>query len=86
MSPASASPCWPRLLNVHLAASYLSVGPQTIRDWVAEGLITPVPMPGSTLRDNHGKKISAAGRRKISKILIDRADIDAFIEQRKGAA
>ena len=74
---------WPRLLDVHKAADYMSLGPQTIRDWVNEEILMPVPMPGSTLRDRHGKIIAPASKRRIAKILIDRNDLDQLIEEAK---
>jgi hypothetical protein len=75
---------WPRLLDVHLAAAYLSVGESTIRDYVAERILRPVELPGSTLRDRAGQIITPASRRRIAKILIDRTDLDGLIESRKG--
>jgi hypothetical protein len=76
---------WPRLLDIHLAAQYLSIGESTIRDYVAEGILCPVELPGSTLKDKNGKVIARAGSRRIAKILIDREDLDRLIEQRKAA-
>jgi hypothetical protein len=77
------SPISPRLLDLHLAAIYCSVGERTISDWIHDGILTPVPMPGSTLRDRHGRLIARASRRKLAKILIDRQDIDELIDSRK---
>jgi hypothetical protein len=73
----------PRLLDVYKAAAYLCVGPQTVRDWVAAGLLSVVPMPGSTLRNRHGQVIAPASKRRIAKILIDRADLDRLIDEAK---
>jgi hypothetical protein len=78
--------CWPRLLSLQLAAAYSSVGARTIEDWIHDGLIEPVPMPGSTLKDKAGNIIARAGRRRIAKILIDRADLDRLIDERKGVS
>jgi hypothetical protein len=75
---------WPRLLDIHLAAAYCSVGDRTVEDWIHDGLLTPVPMPGSTLRDRSGQVIATAGRRRIVKILIDRGDLDRLIDERRG--
>lgn len=75
--------CWPRLLDIHLAAAYLSLGESTIRDYVTDGLLHPVELPGSTLRDRAGKIIARAQTRRIAKILIDRSDLDALIDMRK---
>lgn len=83
MNQEQGFPVWPRLLDIHLAAVYLSVGEATVRDWVADGLLATVPMPGSTLRDRQGQVVAPASRRPIAKILIDRSDLDALIDQRK---
>jgi hypothetical protein len=80
----SGIPGWPRLLDLRLAAIYASVGPATVNDWVKDNLLTPVEMPGSTLRDRAGNVIAHAKARRIAKILIDRADLDKLIDQRKG--
>jgi hypothetical protein len=74
---------WPRLLDVRLAAEYLTVGPQTIRDYVADRLLAPVPMPASAERDSHGNLISSPSRRKISKFLFDIRDLDKLVDERK---
>lgn len=76
--------CWPRLLDIHLAAQYLSVGESTVRDYISDGLLHPVKLPGSTLRDQSGRVIAHAKNRKIVKILIDKADLDRFIDERRG--
>lgn len=76
---ASPMPAWPRLLNIHLAAQYCSVGEATIRDWIGDDLLTPVQMPGSTIRRKK-KVISKASRHHIAKILLDRQDLDALID------
>lgn len=77
---------WPRLLDTRAAALYCSVGEQTVRDWVVDGILQPVRMPGTTLRDKAGKVVVHASRRPIAKILIDRGELDRLIDQRKGAA
>ena len=77
---------WPRLFDVHLAAQYCSVGEQTIRDWVVAELLSPVPMPGSTLRDKAGNIIAHAKDRRIAKILLAKEDVDRLIDERKGGA
>jgi predicted site-specific integrase-resolvase len=66
-----------------LAAQYLSVGESTIRDYLDDGLLRVVPLPGSTLRDRNGTVKVHAKNHKIAKILIDKTDLDAFIEARK---
>lgn len=86
MADNTALACWPRLLDIHSAAAYSSVGESTIRDWIADQILKPVEMPGSTLRDKAGKVIAHAKARRIAKILIDRVDLDRLIEQRKREA
>jgi hypothetical protein len=82
-APRAAVACWPRLLDIHRAAAYLSVGEATIRDYVNDKILVPIPMPGSTLRDKSGKIIAHAKARKIAKILIDKADLDRLIDERR---
>jgi predicted site-specific integrase-resolvase len=75
--------CWPRLLSLKLAAAYASVCARTVEDWIHDGLLAPVPMPGSTLKDKQGNIIALGSRRRISKILIAREDLDRLIDQKK---
>jgi hypothetical protein len=74
---------WPRLLDIHLASAYLSVGEATIRDYVTDRVLQPIGLPGSILRDRSGRVIAHAGARKIAKLLFDRHDLDVFIERMK---
>ncbi|MBN2321254.1 MAG: helix-turn-helix domain-containing protein [Acidobacteria bacterium] len=76
---------WPRLLDLKTAAAYLSIGARTIEDWIRDGLLEPVPMPGSTIKDKSGKVICTAKSRRICKILIDREDLDRLIEERRAS-
>jgi hypothetical protein len=77
---------WPRLLDIHLAAAYLSVGESTIRDYVADRILQTVELPGSTLRDKEGNIVAHAKARRIAKILIAREDLDRLIDARKAGA
>lgn len=79
----AALPGWPRLLSLDLSAAYCSVGSRTVEDWIHDGLLTPVAMPGSTLKDKSGNVIASASQRRIAKILIDRESLDALIDARK---
>ncbi len=74
---------WPRLLDLKGAAAYLSIGPATIRDWGHDGIMQPVPLPGSCLRDRRGNILVRPGQRKLAKLLIDRNDIDELIQRAK---
>ena len=85
-NPGITLACWPRLMDVHLAAIYLSVGESTIRDYVAGGILRSVEMPGSTLRDRAGNIVAPAKNRKLAKIMLDKMDLDKFIEERKAAS
>ncbi len=72
-----AEPITPRLLNMRQAAAYLGCSFWTARDYVLQGLIPVVDMP--PLRAREGDR----QRRTLRRVLIDRADLDAFIESRK---
>jgi hypothetical protein len=85
MSERLALATWPRLLDIHLSAQYYSVGESTIRDYVADGILKPVELPGSTLRDKSGAIITHAKARRIAKILIAKEDLDRLIDERKSA-
>lgn len=74
----------PRLLDVAGSAFYLSVGVQTVRDWVEDGLLEPVPVPGAALREKGGRIIARPGKRRMAKLLFDVRDLDRFIDELKG--
>lgn len=67
----------PRLLNMRQAAAYLGCSFWTARDYVLQGLIPVVDMP--PLRPRPGDR----QRKTLRRVLVDRADLDAFIESRK---
>ena len=67
----------PRLLNMRQAAEYLGCSFWTARDYVLQGLIPVVDMP--PLRAREGDR----QRKALRRVLVDRADLDAFIEARK---
>ncbi len=77
--------CWPRLMDLHTAEAYPCIAESTWRDYISDGLIEPVPMPGSTLRKNR-QIVAHAKDRRIAKILLDRGDIDQLIDRMKGVA
>lgn len=68
----------PRLLNMRQAAEYLGCSFWTARDYILQGLIPVVNMP--PLRAREGDR----QRKTLRRVLVDRADLDAFIEARKG--
>jgi len=80
---ADAPTPWPRLLDVHLAARYLSVGETTVRDWVACGILRNVTMPGSALREPGGRVVAQPQDRRMVKLLLDIQDLDALVDRLK---
>lgn len=70
-------PITPRLLNMRQAAEYLGCSFWTARDYILQGLIPVVEMP--PLRPREGER----PRKTLRRVLVDRADLDAFIEARK---
>jgi hypothetical protein len=73
----SADGITPRLLNMGQAATYLGCSFWTVRDYILQGLIPVVEMP--PLRPRKGDR----QRRHLRRVLIDRAELDAFVESRK---
>jgi len=67
----------PRLLNMRQAAEYLGCSFWTARDYILQGLIPVVNLP--PLRPREGDR----QRKTLRRVLVDRADLDAFIESRK---
>jgi hypothetical protein len=78
-APRAGSPSiLPRLLNLREGAVYLGCSFWTVRDYVLQGLIQVVELP--PLRAREGER----PRKTLRRVLIDRADLDTFIEARKG--
>jgi hypothetical protein len=73
----SADRITPRLLNMRQAATYLGCSFWTVRDYVLQGLIPAVEMP--PLRPREGDR----QRKPLRRVLVDRADLDAFVDSRK---
>lgn len=67
----------PRLLNMRQAAEYLGCSFWTARDYILQGLIPAIDMPPLRAREGDRQK------RTLRRVLVDRADLDAFIEGRK---
>ena len=78
--PESHERVKPRLLNMRQAADYLGCSFWTARDYILQGLIPIVDMP--PLRAREGDR----QRKTLRRVLVDRADLDAFIESRKRRA
>jgi predicted site-specific integrase-resolvase len=84
---------FPRLFDIVGAAAYLSIGKATVRDYLAEGILKTVALPGSRLRKPGGAVTSFSKDHELRKVLIDRADLDQLIDEaranqaaRRGAA
>jgi len=76
----SAVPGWPRLLDVHQAAAYLNVSFWTLREFLNAGSIPTVRLPRPhTARMRKRRPLTDTVRR----LLIDRRDLDALVEQWK---
>ena len=67
----------PRLLNLRQTADYLGCSYWTARDWVLAGLVPVVELP--PLRPREGER----PRKTLRRVLVDREDLDRFIEARK---
>jgi excisionase family DNA binding protein len=63
----------PRLLDLKAAATYLGLSYWTVRDLVIAGRLPSVKIPCPRSRDG----------RTIRRVLVDRHDLDTFIEQSK---
>jgi hypothetical protein len=75
--PARSAVVAPRLLDMRQAALYLGCSYWTVRDYVVAGLIPVVELPA--LRPREGEP----PRKALRRVLIDRADLDTFIDSRK---
>ena len=67
----------PRLLNMRQVAAYMGCSFWTARDYILQGLIPSIDMPPLKARPGDRQ------RRTLRRVLVDRADLDAFIETRK---
>ena len=67
----------PRLINLRAGADYLGVSFWTLRDWVLAGYLPTVDLP--PLRPREGDR----PKRSLRRVLVDREDLDRFIEARK---
>ena len=70
-APFAAGAVTPRLFGLDEAAAYLSVSKWTVRAWVDGGHLRKVTLPGKS-GDNR-------------RVLVDRLDLDAFVERWKRA-
>ena len=69
-----------RLLSLRQAALYIGVSFWTLRDWLAAGHLPTIKLP--PLRPREGDRAKPTLRR----VLIDRRDLDAFVDQLKAGS
>ena len=73
----------PRLLSFKKAAEYVGVSYWLLRDWIIDGTLKPVRLPGSRLKKN-GRVVANPKDHAMRKIMVDRADLDYLIDECKG--
>ncbi len=72
-----------RLLDLYQAATYTGLSYWTLRDYVTDGVLPVVKLPGGRQRSRSGIVTRKAGDGSTRKILIDREDLDRLIEDSK---
>jgi hypothetical protein len=73
---AEVWPIGPRLLGVKASARYLGgISPWTIRTYIAEGLLTPVKLPGSKDKADD-----------LRRVLLDRLELDRLVDTSRSRA
>jgi hypothetical protein len=72
----------PRLLSLRQAAEYVGVSYWLLRDYVIDGTLKPVRLPGSRLKRD-GRVIANSKDHFMRKIMIDREDLDKLIKECK---
>jgi len=71
-------PGWPKLLNLELAALYLGLSPEVIRELINSGALAPVRVPRPDTNRMHRRgPVSDTLRR----LLLDRAALDELVER-----
>jgi hypothetical protein len=73
----------PRLLPYRPAAHYLGISVSTLRDYVHAGILKPVQMPGSLIREDGGRVIAKPQHRAMNKHLFDLQDLNSLIDRLK---
>jgi hypothetical protein len=73
---------FPRLMSLKVAAGYLGVSYWLIRDYVIDGTLKPVRLPGSRIK-KAGRVIANSKDHSMRKIMVDRHDLDNLIEESK---
>ncbi|MBN2319302.1 MAG: helix-turn-helix domain-containing protein [Acidobacteria bacterium] len=77
-------PLWkPGLLDLKDAAKYLgNISPGTLREWTAAGIIRPIPLPGSAIREKGSNKVVLKPTdRKMRKLVFSTRSLDRLIEE-----
>jgi hypothetical protein len=75
----------PRLLDLHNAARYMSLSYWTVRDLVNAGQLPAVKVPCMfTWNSKKKMRVRVNDGRSVRRVLLDRLDLDRFIEQCKG--
>lgn len=80
-------PAWPRLLSVELAAAYVGLNVEILREYVRSGRLAPIRPPRPDTARSHGYR-SGSSRRTVAndtvrRLLFDRADLDAMVDSWK---
>ena len=76
--------CWPEAMDLETIGQYTSTSTSTARDWVSDGLLEPLALPGTFLRDKQGNVIAKPSQRKLAKIIVLKSDVDAFLKRCRG--
>jgi hypothetical protein len=72
-----------RLLSLKQAAAYVGVSYWLLRDYVIDGTLQPVRLPGSRLKKD-GRLVANSKDHHMRKIMLDREDLDRLISESKG--
>ena len=75
----------PRLMSLRLAAQETGISYWTLRDYILDGVLTPVRLPCTRLRSKGGKVIRHANEEvKSRRVYVDREDLERLIQRSKG--
>ena len=74
----------PRLLSLRQAAAYVGVSYWLLRDYVIDGTLRAVKLPGSRLKKG-GRVVANSKDHHMRKIMLDRSDLDQLIDECKEA-
>jgi hypothetical protein len=74
---------WPEAMSLEVGALYSSTSVSTLRDWVADGLLKPLRLPGTFIRAKNGTVITRPRAHSLKKIIVLKADIDELLRAGK---